>query len=188
MNSQPQPDLPRMSILEGADKSLSVVVDGRPQDLPAGYAQTIPDPWQPARDLARLIDQCVFAELTDSTGERYTHVFDPDVPIHQQTPDPSPGPAANIIAAANPASTPRGPEPAFSISGDGFAPGEDVYIAVVVSTRTARADGVARLPLPGALLNRIPGVLIMFGLESQTLIVSDPTGEAVAAAGGDRAA
>ena len=188
MKPQPQPDLPRVSILENADRSLTVVIDGERQELPKDYARTVADPWQPARDLARLFDQSVFAELIDATGDRYTHVFDPDEPIYTPIPDQAPAPAAHTVAAAGPEAARPDREPAFSISGDGFAPGEDVYIAVVVSTRTARADGVARLPLPGALLNRLPGVLIMFGLDSQTLIVSDPTGAAIAAIPGERAA
>lgn len=188
MNPQPQPDLPRVSILENADSSLTVVLDGERQELPEDYARAVADPWRPARDLATLLDQSVFAELIDTTGDRYTHVFDPDEPIYTPVPDHTPAPTAHTVAAAGPEAARPEQEPAFSISGDGFTPGEDVYIAVVVSTRTARADGVARLPLPGALFNRLPGVLIMFGLDSQTLIVSDPTGAAIAAAGGERAA
>lgn len=84
---QKQPDLPRVSIIEAADKSLTVVLDGEPQELPEDYARAVVDPWQPARDLATLFDQSVFAELTDASGEKYTHVFDPEEPIH--TPKPS---------------------------------------------------------------------------------------------------
>jgi hypothetical protein len=197
MKPQPhqQPDLPRVNILENADKSLTVALDGEPQDLPEDYAAALVDPWQPARDLARHLDQCVFAELTDTTGERYTHVFDPETPIHPPEPDRTPqadpfAPAPPLAAIAVPglAHGQGEPEPAFSICGDGFAPGEDVYIAVVVSTRPARGDGMARLPLPAALLNRLPGVLIMFGLDSKTLIISDPTGAPVAAVLGEHAA
>ncbi|QTE28625.1 hypothetical protein [Pengzhenrongella sicca] len=176
-----------MSILANADNSLTVVLDGERQELPEQYARAGTDPWRPARDLANLLEQSVFAELVDATGDRYTHVFDPDASVDAPIITHPDAPVADAGTAAVAEAALQLRPPAFSITGDGFAPGEDVYIAVVVATRTARLDGVAQLPLPGALLNRLPGVLIMFGLDSQTLIVSDPTAES-ATAGGGRAA
>lgn len=153
-----QAELPHLSIVVGPDRSLSVALDGKPYNLPADVAG---DPWAPARELAAAVGMSVFAEVTHN-GTTYGEIVTPPPPE-------APTPAVVPVVA-----TPR-PGGPFTVAGDGFTPGEDVYIAVVISTRPARGDGVAELPLPGALLGRMPGVLIMFGLDSQTLIVADPT-------------
>jgi hypothetical protein len=153
-----QAELPHLSIVVAPDRSLSVALDGRPYTLPSSYSG---DPWAPARALADAVGMSIFAEVTDN-GTTYGEIVTPTPP---QAPTRPTGP---VVA------TPR-PGGPFTVAGDGFTPGEDVYIAVVVSTRPARPDGVAELPLPGALLGRMPGVLIMFGLDSATLIVADPT-------------
>lgn len=155
--SPTQAELPHLSIVVAPDRSLSVALDGKP--YPPG--DDVGDPWAPARELAAAVGMSVFAEVTDS-GITYGEIVTPPSP---QPPEPSGGSVRPVPHLGGP----------FTIAGDGFIPGEDVYIAVVVSTRSARGDGVAELPLPGALLGRLQGVLIMFGLDSQSLIVADPT-------------
>ncbi|MGO1316878.1 MAG: hypothetical protein ACTMIR_07570 [Cellulomonadaceae bacterium] len=156
--NQAQAELPHLSIVVAADRTLSLTLDGKPYTPPTGTGS---DPWAPARDLATTAGMSVFAQVTDN-GTTYAEIVTP-------TPPHAPAPPREPVVA-----TPR-PGGPFTVAGDGFTPGEDVYIAVVVSTRPARFDGVAELPLPGALLGRMPGVLIMFGLDSQSLIVADPT-------------
>ncbi|MFH5824731.1 hypothetical protein [Georgenia sp. AZ-5] len=47
-------------------------------------------------------------------------------------------------------------------------------MAVVVSTQPAGVDGCASLRLPPSLLARAPGLLVLFGRTSGTIVVSDP--------------
>ncbi|MEQ6902018.1 cell wall protein [Nocardioides sp. YIM 152588] len=59
----------------------------------------------------------------------------------------------------------RPPDP-VGLGGNGFAPGEDVDIAVIVTRRSAAPDGRADLRLPPALLRATSGTLVLLGRTS----------------------
>ena len=58
------------------------------------------------------------------------------------------------------------------VAGDGFIAGEDVAVAVVVAHQVANNDGTARLRLPAALLAAHPGLILLLGEKSGTVMVS----------------
>lgn len=57
------------------------------------------------------------------------------------------------------------------VAGDGFLPNEDVAVAVVVAHQTASREGTTRLRLPPALLEAHPGLLVLMGKKSGTVMV-----------------
>jgi hypothetical protein len=58
------------------------------------------------------------------------------------------------------------------IAGDGFIPNEEVAVAVVVAHQVAGTDGTARLRLPPALLAAHPGLVVLMGQISGTVLFS----------------
>ena len=58
------------------------------------------------------------------------------------------------------------------VAGIGFTPDESVSVAVVVAHQAASSDGTARLRLPPALLTAHPGLVVLIGETSGTVIVS----------------
>jgi hypothetical protein len=58
------------------------------------------------------------------------------------------------------------------IGGVGFAPDEEVAVAVVVAHQAAGPDGSARLRLPPALLADRPGLVVLLGRTSGTIATS----------------
>ena len=58
------------------------------------------------------------------------------------------------------------------VAGEGFLPNEDVAVAVVVAHQIASTDGTARLRLPPALLEAHPGLVVLMGKKSGTVMVS----------------
>ncbi|MDE0777844.1 MAG: hypothetical protein OSB43_16330 [Nocardioides sp.] len=58
------------------------------------------------------------------------------------------------------------------VAGVGFTPDESVAVAVVVAHQVASSDGSARLRLPPALLTAHPGLVVLIGETSGTIIVS----------------
>lgn len=57
------------------------------------------------------------------------------------------------------------------LAGRGFLPAEQVEIAVVVAHQVANNDGTARVRLPPALLEAHPGLVLLVGKESGTVMV-----------------
>ncbi|MFH5823100.1 hypothetical protein [Georgenia sp. AZ-5] len=99
------------------------------------------------------------------------------MPVPFQAPPAPIEPAAHTLAEA----ASRGPKLPFGVIGSGFLPGEEVAFAVVVATAPADAQGLAEVPLPPALLTRLPEVIVLFGRTSGTLVVHDPTDQTLAA-------
>lgn len=58
------------------------------------------------------------------------------------------------------------------VSGGGFAPHEEIAVAVVVAHQTADDRGTARLRLPPALLAAHPGLVVLMGQTSGAVVVS----------------
>jgi hypothetical protein len=58
------------------------------------------------------------------------------------------------------------------VAGEGFMPNEEVAVAVVVAHQVASTDGSARLRLPPSLLEAHPGLVVLMGKRSGTVMVS----------------
>ena len=68
--------------------------------------------------------------------------------------------------------TRKGAATVGEVAGDGFLPNEEVAVAVVVAHQIASTHGTARLRLPPALLEAHPGLVVLIGKKSGTVMVS----------------
>lgn len=169
----PQTDLAKVRISYGPDWTPTVTVAGRPYELPeAPVPINVRDP----RDLGRLValdlGEAVHVVAVNPEGGMYTQICEPE---------PFPNRAAPTPAAVPPPEALSPVEFPLGVVGQGFLPGEQVCIAVVVAEREAGADGRAALPLPAPLLERLPSTIVLLGRTSGTLVIHDPAVEALAA-------
>lgn len=113
-------------------------------------------------------------QVNEADGTTFTDIITPSLtpPV---TP-PTASPVASSVASAKPvsASTPEvaACRTAGEVAGDGFLPHEDVAVAVVVAHQLASDTGAARLRLPPALLAAHPGLVVLVGQRSGTVVIS----------------
>lgn len=157
--------LPLAQVVETDDGTVRVLLDGQP---------LVVDPID-RRDLGRALSVLaeqhgrLRVELTDRAGRVFVDALDPPaspVPVAQPAPAGTrPGP---------PQSPPvdRGKQPELmEVSGEGFVPGEDVLVAVVIQSSSAGPGGRARgLIDPSLLPDGVRGVVLL-GAVSGTLHV-----------------
>lgn len=81
----------------------------------------------------------------------------------------------DIVPPAEPSALGQPSPPSLSMGevlGHGFLPNEDVAVAVVVAHQSANGDGCARLRLPPALLESHPGLVVLMGRKSGTVVLN----------------
>ena len=117
-------------------------------------------------DLEKLLDSIaadlgtpVRVEVHEADGVTFTDIVTPSAP------------AARPVGQIRPATTSVG-----EVTGDGFIPDEEVAVAVVVAHQVAGNDGTARLRLPPALLAAHPGLVVLMGQASGTVVTSGMAG------------
>ena len=143
---------------------LSATLNGEPYPVPAGpgegrsalgplVEQATTDLGCPVRIEVREVDGSVFTEI----------VKPPPLPVPVVTEAPASWEPAELDA------TGLG---RLEVGGSGFAPDEQVAVAVVVAHQTAGPDGCARLRLPAALLASRPGTVVLLGRASGYVAVS----------------
>ncbi len=152
-------------VVEADDGTVRVLVDGRP--LPTTPVHR----WELGRVLSVLAEQHgrLRVELTDRTGRVFVDALDPPA---------SPVPAAQPTSAGTMPGPPQSPpvdcgrQPELmDVSGEGFVPGEDVLVAVVIQSSSAGPGGRARgLIDPSLLPDGVRGVVLL-GAVSGTLHV-----------------
>lgn len=107
-------------------------------------------------DIAADLGTPVRVEVHEADGVTFTDIVTPSVP------------AGRSVGRIKAATTSVG-----EVTGDGFTPNEEVAVAVVVAHQVASTDGTARLRLPPALLAAHPGLVVLMGQTSGTVMVSD---------------
>ena len=112
-------------------------------------------------DLRRVLDDIaadlgtpVRVEVHEADDSTFTDIVTPDRP------------RLHVVEHAKQATVTVG-----EVAGEGFLPNEDVAVAVVVAHQTASTEGTTRLRLPPALLEAHPGLLVLMGRESGTVMV-----------------
>jgi len=142
---------------------LSATLNGESYAIPAdvGEGRSVVGPLveQVATDLG-----CpVRIEVREVDGSVFTEIVEPP---------PLPAPAEPLAAGRQddePVAVAHG---RLEVGGSGFAPDEEVAVAVVVAHQTAGPDGCARLRLPAALLASRPGTVVLLGRSSGFVAVS----------------
>jgi hypothetical protein len=156
--------LPLVVIVIAGDGRMTVTVDGVPFE-PEPFAP----PWR-REDFARVLDQLteqrrspVRVEVREADGSTFTDIITP--PRRRRTEaDPAPEPP-----------TGRAMPELVTLHGEGFVPGEDVAIAVVIAHGDAAHDGTMRGLLTVDQLTVSPTrEVILLGRISGTLTIGHP--------------
>jgi hypothetical protein len=159
--------MPHVLVVVDVDGSMLVTVNDQAYDPP----QFAP-PWD-RNSFATVIDgllttwRCALrVEVHESDGATFTDII---TPRKHRDPDPeaTPSPVAVSKGVARFA--------LHTVTGEGFIPGEDVAVAVVVGHGHATNDGVARAILTAEQLADSPtGEVVLFGRVSGTITVGRP--------------
>ncbi len=158
--------LPQVVITITDDGRMTVTVDGVPFE-PEPFAP----PWQ-REDFARVLDQLteqrrspVRVEVREADGSTFTDIITP-TRRHRTEPKPAPAPEPPVASA---------PPELVALHGEGFVPGEDVAIAVVIAHSDAAPDGTMRGLLTADQLAVSPTrEVILLGRVSGTLTIGHP--------------
>lgn len=145
--------MPLVEVDVDKDGYLTVALDHEPYS--ADGALTRDDLKRVLDEIAADLGTAVRVEVREADMSAFTDIVTPESPK---------------LAAVKPmreATTRIG-----EVAGRGFLAGEEVAVAVVVAHQVASTDGTARLRLPPALLEAHPGLLVLMGRKSGTLMVS----------------
>jgi hypothetical protein len=141
------------------DGRMTVTVDGTPHE-PEPFAP----PWR--RDsFAHILDQLtgqrrcpVRVEVREADGTVFTDII---TPTTRRRPEPAPAPVARAALLA--------------LHGEGFVPGEDVAVAVVIAHGDAAPDGTVRgLLTPEQVAASPTREVILLGRVSGALTIGHP--------------
>lgn len=153
--------LPHAVFTVREDGTMTVTVDGAPHE-----SEAFAPPWR-RESFPAIIDVLtgrrrtpIRVEVREADGAVFTDIITPGRrrrPAVEPEPDPAPVPALMVL------------------HGEGFVPGEDVAVAVIVTHSDAAPDGTARGVLARELLAASPTrEVILLGRVSGTLIVGHP--------------
>lgn len=155
--------LPHVVMSIAADGTMTVVVDGDPYE-PEPFAP----PWRRedfARVLDQLTEQCrspLRVEVREADGTVFTDIITPGTRRRSSSAPEAAKPAVAV------------PELAV-LEGEGFVPGEDVAVAVVLTHSDAAPDGTTRGLLAADQLAASPTrEVILLGRVSGTLTIGHP--------------
>lgn len=158
--------LPLVAITIAEDGRMTVTVDGAPFE-PEPFAP----PWR-REDFARVLDQLtdlrrspVRVEVREAEGTVFTDII---TPSRRRRTEPDPEPASEEPAR-------RPAAELVALHGEGFVPGEDVAIAVVIAHGDAAPDGTMRGLVEAHQLAGTPTrEVILLGRVSGTLTIGHP--------------
>ncbi|MGP5735657.1 hypothetical protein [Candidatus Corynebacterium faecigallinarum] len=154
--------LPQVVMIVGDDGAMTVTVDGTPYE-PEEFAP----PWR-RESFPVILDTLtgqrrapVRVEVHESDGSTFTDIVTPRPPTRAPA-ETTPQPAATQDAGAR----------LVEVAGEGFVPGEDVAVAVIVRHASATATGTARHLLDQAELGPDGrGEVLLFGRISGTAVI-----------------
>jgi len=162
-------DLPNVVITVAADGTLTAAVDGIAHPQPSAGAWTRATFGPLMDEITKDRTVSVRVEVRECDGGVFTdiiHARKPTPPARAVQQEPVPGTRRGRRAA-----TPRAPQ-LMEVEGEGFVPGEDVAVAVIVSHTDAAGTGTARALVD---LDGLPpdatGEVILFGRISGTTAI-----------------
>ena len=162
-------DLPHVVVTVASDGTLTAAVDGIAHPQPSAGAWTRATFGPLMDEITKDRTVSVRVEVRECDGGVFTdiiHARRPTPPVRVVAQAPVPGTRRGRRAAA-----PRAPR-LMEVEGEGFVPGEDVAVAVIVSHPDAAGTGTARALVD---LDDLPpdatGEVILFGRISGTTVV-----------------
>ena len=175
-----QPDetpvaLPHVVITVTENGALNVTVDGTPFPSPSAGSEWTRGTFGPLLD-AVTHDRTVAVriEVREVDGTVFTDL------IRSRKPTPPPPPDDDVTAPGTRRSRRAkhtGPPALVEVSGEGFVPGEDIAVAVIVSHTDATGTGAARALLDQRQLDAVlpeadgAGEVVLYGRISGTITV-----------------
>lgn len=167
--SQPIIHVPHVRVDVAPDGALSVTVDGAPFAAPETLRPLRRDTFGALADhLTAALDGPIRVEVHEADGSTFTDILTPPrrrsrfAPPEPAFPQQVPAPAAAVPAL-------------IEVSADGFVPGEDVALAVIVAHSDAGPTGHGRALLQRHLLELAPTrEVVLLGRISGTLSVHHP--------------
>ncbi|MBT9608329.1 MAG: hypothetical protein IT189_01890 [Microbacteriaceae bacterium] len=162
--------VPHVRVAVAPDGALSVTVDGAPFTAPEALRPLRRDTFGALADhLTAALDSPIRVEVHEADGSTFTDILTP--PRRRSRfapPEPAFPQQASAPAAAVPAVL-------FEVSADGFVPGEDVALAVIVAHSDAGPTGHGRALLQHHLLELAPTrEVLLLGRISGTFSVQHP--------------
>ncbi|MFI8633668.1 hypothetical protein ACIGEP_13840 [Microbacterium sp. NPDC077663] len=167
--AQPIIHVPHVRVDVAPDGALSVSVDGAPFTPPEELLPLRRDTFGALADhLTAALNGPIRVEVREADGSTFTDILTP--PRRRSRfapPEPAFPQQASVPAAAVPA--------LIEVSADGFVPGEDVALAVIVAHSDASPTGHGRALLQRHLLELAPTrEVLLLGRISGTLSVHHP--------------
>lgn len=162
-------DLPNVVVTVAADGTLTAAVDGiaRPQPSAGAWTRATFGPLMDEITKDRTVS--VRVEVRECDGEVFTdiiHARKPTPPSRAAEQEPVPGTRRGRRAAA-----PRALR-LMEVEGEGFVPGEDVAVAIIVDHTDATVAGTARALVDvDELPHGSTGEVILFGRISGTTAI-----------------
>lgn len=168
--AQPIIHVPHVRVDVAPDGALAVTVDGAPFTPPEALSPLRRDTFGALADhLTTALNGPIRVEVCEADGSTFTDILTP--PRRRSRfapPEPAFPQQASAPAAAVPAVL-------FEVSADGFVPGEDVALAVIVAHSDAGPTGHGRALLQRHLLELAPTrEVLLLGRVSGTLSVHHP--------------
>ncbi len=167
--AQPIIHVPHVRVAVAPDGALSVTVDGAPFTAPEALRPLRRDTFGALADhLTAALDSPIRVEVHEADGSTFTDILTPPrrrsrfAPPEPAFPQQASAPAAAVAAL-------------LEVSADGFVPGEDVALAVIVAHSDAGTTGHGRALLQRDLLELAPTrEVLLLGRVSGTLSVHHP--------------
>ena len=152
--------LPLVRVTVDDTGTLSVTVDDDP--LPDQASALTRGELRPLLDrIATEHESALRVEIHEPDGKVFTDIHTPEPTT---APERTPEPVRHERSARD--GQPSVSVKAGSLTGEGFQPGEEVVVAIVVHRATSNAVGTLDLHLPVALLDRTAGDVVLVGEQS----------------------
>lgn len=142
---------------------LTATLNGEPHVVPAAVGEGRSAVGPLVEQVATDLGCPVRIEVREVDGSVFTEIVEPPSTPTQAEPHAATQRDVEPVAVAH---------GRLEVGGSGFAPDEQVAVAVVVAHQTAGPDGCARLRLPAALLASRPGTVVLLGRSSGFVAVS----------------
>ena len=160
--------VPAVEFTISADGAMTVTVDGAPY---------LPEPFAPGwrrESFPAILDALAAryrtplrVQVREADGSTFTDIITP--PRERPAPKPWEAPSSASVTPPMPATQPV----LHQVAGTGFAPGEDVAVAIIHAHSDASPDGTARALLTAEqAATAVTGEVILLGRISGTLVVS----------------
>ena len=177
--SSQQPDetpvvLPHVVIIVTENSTLDVTVDGTPFPSPSAGSEWTRGTFGPLLD-AVTHDRTVAVriEVREVDGTVFTDLIRARKPTPPPPDDEPAGPGTQRSRRAK-HTTQHEPPVLIEVTGDGFVPGEDIAVAVIVAHTDATGTGAARALLDQRQLDALaesPHEVVLYGRISGTTVV-----------------